>query len=474
MPTIDHWRASIPQTLSESQKLIAQHTHIKPRYAAAAALLWPVRQMPFGDERADVLRSVLGTAFLDAQAFTGWDTLEKAIQSLEAADKNLSYKEAIDSLLRHFQADIARYLPQTSSENVKMLRRVDIFISSPSDVWAEREGAVRVLETLNSFRSINEKYLLYPMLYEELVPPAVGAPAQTIVDRYMIEPDKVFLLICILWARMGTPFVDPATGERFASGTTYEFTKAYRAQKHGGQPHILIYRKTAPKPDVDPQQQQAVDTFFKEFQGAEANFEGLYKTFDTTQTFESLLLKHVEQMLFNHPPALPASETSSHGLPPLPKIPAFNPSQPAANNIQHNTGTVITAQKSNIVTGIQDNRRQTFNMGPIHSETAIIGSTIENLTLNSGGARASEPAPSLDLPTLFQQLKETLLNSPYADAAKIIHRAEHLVSAIEKGDKDTRDSYYDLLMSMLPKVKTGLPAAGLIMQNMLKAIENQL
>src|SRR5258706_15072590 len=91
------------------------------------------------------------------------------------------------------------------------LRRVDIFISSPSDVAAERKIVLGVIEKLNRLAYIKTKYVLNPLAYEHEVPPESGAPAQIIVDRYMGEPKDCYLVICILWVRMGTPFIHPET-----------------------------------------------------------------------------------------------------------------------------------------------------------------------------------------------------------------------------------------------------------------------
>ncbi len=106
------------------------------------------------------------------------------------------------------------------------VQRIDIFVSSPSDVTAEREAIRRVIERLNRLEFIRQRYLLVALLYEDEVPPEVGESAQVIVNRYMTTQNS-YITICVFWARMGTPFKITETGKEYLSGTHYEFLCAY-------------------------------------------------------------------------------------------------------------------------------------------------------------------------------------------------------------------------------------------------------
>lgn len=77
----------------------------------------------------------------------------------------------------------------------KVLKKIDIFISSPSDVSAERDIIKHAIEFLNGLIFVAKGYLLFPLAYPELVPPEVGAVAQTIIDRYTLEPEQCDLLL---------------------------------------------------------------------------------------------------------------------------------------------------------------------------------------------------------------------------------------------------------------------------------------
>lgn len=148
----------------------------------------------------------------------------------------------------------------------KSLTPINVFISSPGDVQEERQIAIDVLHQLNSMSHIQNRYVLKPLAYEKNVPAAVGKSPQSTVDRYMMEAGKSDIFICILWQRMGTPVTDEETGEKFNSGTEYEFMNAYRANERQGKPCVLLYRSMKLiTPDVDPQAACPGTSFFQTF-----------------------------------------------------------------------------------------------------------------------------------------------------------------------------------------------------------------
>ena len=66
------------------------------------------------------------------------------------------------------------------------------FISSPSDVYIEREAVRSAIEFLNRFNLRTNGFIFFnPLTYENLVPPALGELAQITVDRYMQKPDEM-------------------------------------------------------------------------------------------------------------------------------------------------------------------------------------------------------------------------------------------------------------------------------------------
>ncbi|MBK8023251.1 MAG: DUF4062 domain-containing protein [Chloroflexi bacterium] len=179
----------------------------------------------------------------------------------------------------------------------KMLRKIDVFISSPGDVRAEREIAARVVDRLNALAFVQQHFTLRALAYEDRVPPSVGSAPQQTVDRYMMQAKDSDLLICIFWERMGTPVYDDATGVQYESGTHYEFATAYAANQQTGKPHILLYRRMSEAPDANPDQKARVDAFFNRFEGQNAPFKGLYRQYYTLEEFEEILFQHVERLL---------------------------------------------------------------------------------------------------------------------------------------------------------------------------------
>jgi hypothetical protein len=182
-----------------------------------------------------------------------------------------------------------------------LLKRVDVFISSPSDVGEEREAIKWAAEYLNRVMFIDEGYLLRPLEYLELVPPEMGQPAQVIVDRYLHEPDQCYLLVCVLWGRMGTPFTHPVTKQTYQSGTEYEFTKAYEAHKQSGKPLLLLYRRDPTGAD-DLEQQLKVKALFERVTAAGAELIGLYRQYASVDEFRKIVVQHIVQVLHAHPP----------------------------------------------------------------------------------------------------------------------------------------------------------------------------
>src|SRR5260221_52418 len=192
--------------------------------------------------------------------------------------------------------------------STKILQKIDVFISSPGDVYEERRIATRVLQRLNRIHAIADRYILIPLAYEESVPAVVGRKPQTIVDTYMMEASKSDIFICILWQRMGTPVINEETGEQFQSGTEYEFTDAYSANQKLGKPSILLYRgKKLVSSDADPEQLRQVQVFFERFEGENANLKGLYKIYRSNEEFEVILLHDLYKVIYRFDDAVISS-----------------------------------------------------------------------------------------------------------------------------------------------------------------------
>jgi len=208
--------------------------------------------------------------------------------------------------------------PLAERTTEKTLQRLDIFISSPGDVHEERQIAIRVINRFNQMEFIADRYVLRPLAYEERVPAAVGQRPQTTVDRYMMEAGKSDIFICILCHRMGTPVIHEQTGEQFESGTEYEFIDAYRTNQKFGKPYILLYRCSKPtSPDTDQEQFSRVNSFFKRFHGQDAEYHGIYKTYQGSKDFEEMLFHDLDLLISKNLLVLESdlsSSASTHSL----------------------------------------------------------------------------------------------------------------------------------------------------------------
>lgn len=177
------------------------------------------------------------------------------------------------------------------------LRKLKIFISSPGDVWDERDTAHKVIGRLQEMPHIQDRFAFDVLDYRNRVPPAVGQPPQKTVDSYMKKPEESDIFICFFGNRFGTPL----KGDGFNSGTEYEFLNAYKACEAGGEPHILLYRGIKPHtPDEDRTQLNFVNEFFQKFEGPDAIFKGLYSEYHSTDEFALKLEKDLHRILYEN------------------------------------------------------------------------------------------------------------------------------------------------------------------------------
>ncbi len=132
------------------------------------------------------------------------------------------------------------------------------------------------------------------------MPPLIGEQPQQIVDRYMLQPDDADLLVCILWCRLGSPFID-ATGRTWESGTAYEFETALRKYRRTGKrPIVLFYRcKRAVPPATDPAEISKVEQFLSRFHDPSSGWQGIFqhRSFETAEEFADLLKRDLREIL---------------------------------------------------------------------------------------------------------------------------------------------------------------------------------
>jgi tetratricopeptide (TPR) repeat protein len=176
-----------------------------------------------------------------------------------------------------------------------------IFISSPSDVFAERERVERVIARLNGEFG---RDLLEAIRWER----SYYTAAKTFQDQIPL-PSETDLVVCILWKRLG--FELPPDYRRpdgtTPTGTEYEFEDAMQAARAKGTPDVLVYRKAAPvllnaeQVAVEQAQFEALKSFWTRwFRTESGHFTAAYQSFDTTDQFEQAVEEHIRQWLGRH------------------------------------------------------------------------------------------------------------------------------------------------------------------------------
>jgi len=211
-----------------------------------------------------------------------------ATQTINVNNNNRTY---------HFLKITTEGIKHLKLPQIPGVRPISIFISSPGDVADERNSATRVIHQLNGLNSIASRYVLRVLRFEEVVPGEIGQPPQSTIDRYM-QAAHADIFIGILSQRMGEPVLDQNTGERYQSGTEYEFMSAYRSNQQYGKPYILLYRGMKPLPaDLNQEQWSRVNAFFKRFEGINAELKGLPKTYTSVDDFEASLLHDLDTLL---------------------------------------------------------------------------------------------------------------------------------------------------------------------------------
>lgn len=178
------------------------------------------------------------------------------------------------------------------------LKKLRIFAASPSDVVSERAKLETVVESLKPMAD----YLgltLEVVDWRAIVPDA-GRPQQVIFDQ--LKPTSWDIFIGILWHRFGAPpGATDKTGKEYLSGTEEEFKTAYELWKQHGKPRMILYRCTRALPfDVDPDQLKNVRAFFKLVEDVKGDYPTLYQPFDTTESFEKLVLNNLQKLLVEY------------------------------------------------------------------------------------------------------------------------------------------------------------------------------
>jgi hypothetical protein len=176
------------------------------------------------------------------------------------------------------------------------MERIRIFVASPDDVLNERTRIKGVIESLNNGLANHLDIVLELKDWSQVLPD-MGRGQGVIFEQIPVESWDV--LIGILWLRYGSASDGVHSSE---SGTHEEFRVAYELWKKTQQPRIMFYRCTRPPDDITKINMEdlgKINSFFKEFETG-GKHRGLYKTYDTPESFERLIRDHLEKLLIDY------------------------------------------------------------------------------------------------------------------------------------------------------------------------------
>lgn len=172
----------------------------------------------------------------------------------------------------------------------KDFKSYDVFISSPSDVMAERDTVQEAIEQINQISGAKEGFRLNPIRWEKDVSSQIGSSPQDIINEEVGDEYDIF--VGILCNRFGQQT------ENYDSGTEEEFSRAYeRREDKENSPEILFYFKDPRKSEtiIDAEQLLKVANFKKKLGGL-----GVYGEFDTHDSLKTMvvaaLIKAIERL----------------------------------------------------------------------------------------------------------------------------------------------------------------------------------
>jgi hypothetical protein len=163
---------------------------------------------------------------------------------------------------------------------------VDVFLSSPNDVDAERDFIVAVAQEWNLLRSRDTGCHVNVITWEDIIAPALSDRPQSVINEQIGNNYDVYL--GLMWSKLGSP-----TGAA-ESGTVEEFDRALDRFRGGESIRLAMLFKTSPIPThiLNGAQFDKVSAFKQRF----AHEGGLYREFQTDDELRGILNRLFEQI----------------------------------------------------------------------------------------------------------------------------------------------------------------------------------
>ena len=181
------------------------------------------------------------------------------------------------------------YNSPTEGHLFPLMKRLRIFVASPSDVPDERDVVSVVVDELRRIVGDLRQVELEAVRWETHAWPDAGDDAQAVINREIGQYD---IFIGVMWRRFGTP-----TG-RAESGTGEEFERAYQAFREFGRPKIMFYFRVTPfytSDLTDLDQFTKVVAFRKKLEEAGV----LFWQYQSPLEFERFVREHLIRQIFD-------------------------------------------------------------------------------------------------------------------------------------------------------------------------------
>ena len=170
--------------------------------------------------------------------------------------------------------------PPSPSERPATVTVVNVLISSPSDVQAERNAVEEAIQEWNNNHHRSAGIMLHPVRWETHAYPALGDRPQGILNKQIVQ--SAHFLIGIFGTRLGTP-----TGVA-PSGTIEEIEEIRKSGKH-----VALYFSNAPIPrNVDRAQLDALEAYQRSLQG-----QGVYFPYGSAEELRRLVINHLPKIV---------------------------------------------------------------------------------------------------------------------------------------------------------------------------------
>lgn len=166
---------------------------------------------------------------------------------------------------------------------VEKVKKIRVFIASPSDCKDERESLPLLFERLNRIIASERQIVLELVRWETNTWPGFGIDSQDVINEQIGAYD---IFIGIMWNRLGTPT------SRAQSGTVEEFENAFKLWKQTNNPKLLFYFKNQAflfKSDEELEQRKKVISF----QDTLKKLGGYYIEYENIEEFKISVFEHL-------------------------------------------------------------------------------------------------------------------------------------------------------------------------------------